>query len=79
MSKLEPCIQMRAEEYLIRCCEKRKTFYYLFATLYNEALHIDPNLAEAILEAEELVVESMCDIQEAFSEGYRVKEESITR
>lgn len=68
---MEPYIQKKAEEYLDRCCKRRKAFYEMYAIFYHEALHVNPTLADALLEIEEMMIESISDIEEAFTAGFR--------
>lgn len=68
---MEPYIQKKAEEYLDRCCKRRKAFYEMYAIFYHEALHVSPTLADALLEIEEMMIESIGDIKEAFSAGFK--------
>ncbi|BFH11215.1 hypothetical protein P4K96_01065 [Bacillus cereus] len=68
---METYVQKKAEEYLDRCCKRRKMFYQLFAIFYHEALHVKPALADALLEIEEMMIDSISDIKEAFSAGFK--------
>lgn len=59
----------KAEEYLSECCEKRKMLFLKFEILHHEALYVNNDLAEALLEIEEMITESLRDVKEAYING----------
>jgi hypothetical protein len=42
--------------------------------LQDEAQHVNPEIADAIREMEELIIDCICDIRDAFSSGYATAE-----
>lgn len=72
--KKQKYVDQKANEYLEQCCKKRAEFYEKLVIFHDEVQHVNPEVADAVREMEELIIDCISDIRDAFSSGYAAAE-----